>query len=119
MFAVTGPGTAFGDGKHERPHSLNEMDADTLLVVEVRNSGLHWMAPGDFDIRTMPRTINAPNGRGISSRHRAGFYVIFADNAVWCLSHETPFEELEKFFTIESAKRHDREEVLRPYAVRG
>ena len=37
-----------------------------ILLVEVRNSGTHWMQPGDFDIRTMPRTINDPAGKGIS-----------------------------------------------------
>jgi hypothetical protein len=76
------------------------------------------MQPGDFDIRTMPRSINAPDGRGISSRYRYGFHVIFADGEVWGLSHDTPFEELEKFFTIDGAKQHDRDIVLRPYVVR-
>ena len=46
MFAITGPGTAFGDGEQELPHSLDELDDDTILVVEVRDSGVHWMAPG-------------------------------------------------------------------------
>ena len=115
MFAITGPGTAFGDGETELPHSLDDLDADTIVVVEVRDSAMHWMAPGDFDIRTMPRTINAPDGRGISSRFRAGFHVIFADGAVWRLSHDTPPAALEKFFTIEGARRFDRDELLGAY----
>jgi hypothetical protein len=116
-FAITGPGTAFGDGDTEEPRSLEEIDGDTILVVEVRNSGLHWMAPGDFDIRTMPTTIDDPDGCGISSKHGSGFHVIFADTTVWYLRNDVPFDQLAKFFTVEGAKTHDRDIVLGPYVV--
>lgn len=115
--AIIGPGTAFGDG-FEPPKRLEDLDtANTILVVETASSGLHWMEPGDFDIRTMPRTINNPSGHGISSRHRTGFHVVFADGTVWYLSNKTPFDELEKFFTVEGGRAHDREEVLGRYVV--
>lgn len=114
-FAICGPGTAFGDGDTEPPRSINDLDEDTILVVEVRNSGIHWMEPGDFDIRTMPQTINDPDGRGISSAHESGFHVVFADGTVWYLRNDTPFEELAKFFTVEGAKANDRDRALRSY----
>ena len=66
VFAITGPGTAFGDGK-TAPKSLNDISPSTILAVEVCRSGTPWAAPGDFDIRTMPRTINAAGGKEISS----------------------------------------------------
>lgn len=116
-FAICGPGTAFGDGDTELPRSLEDIDEDTILVVEVRNSGIHWMEPGDFDIRTMPRAINDPDGRGISSAHDSGFHVVFADATVWYLRNDTPFEELAKFFTVDGAKANDRDTVLRPYLL--
>jgi hypothetical protein len=37
---------------------------------------------------------------------------------VWFLRHDVPLAELREFFTIDGAKRHDREQVLGPYAVR-
>ncbi len=116
-FAITGPGTAFGDGKTEKPRSLAEIDADTIIVVEVANSGLHWMAPGDFDIRDMPQTINDPLGRGISSRHKDGFHVVFSDGTVWYLSNRIPFTSLAKFFTVEGARSNDRQTILGPYLI--
>jgi hypothetical protein len=116
MMAIVGPGTAFGcDG--ETPKSLTELSGNVILVVETQNSGLHWMQPGDFDIRTMPWTINAPDGRGISSRYPGGFHVLFADGLTWFLSDKVPFETLEKFFTVEGAKKNDRQQVLGPYAL--
>ena len=114
MIAIVGPDTAFGDGK-STPMKLGECQSNMILIVESRNSGIHWMEPRDFDIRTMPRTINAPDGSGIAGNFKHGFHVIFADGEVWRIKHTVPFEELEKFFTLESAKRYDREEVLGPY----
>lgn len=114
--AITGPGTAWGDGT-DPPMRLNEVPAAAILVVEVRASGIPWPAPGDFDIRTMPQTINAPDGKGISSRHAGGFHVIFGDLEVWFLSDQVPFDTLRKFFTVAEAKQQDREKLLGPYAL--
>lgn len=112
VMAITGPGTAFDEG---RPWAMDELPADTILLAEVRDSGVHWMAPGDLDIRTMPRKIGDP--RGISGVVRGGFHVGFADLSVWCLRDDTPFAAVEKFFTIEGAAAHDRESVLGPHRL--
>lgn len=114
--AITGPDTAFDEDADRR--SLKDLPNDIILVVECADSGIHYRQPGDFDIRTMPRTINDPSGKGISSRNRHGFCVLFADCEVWVLGHDTPFEELEKFFTITSVNQYDREAVLGPYRRR-
>ncbi len=116
LVAIKGPGTAFGDGLTQ-PRALKDIPPRTILVVETRASGIPWPAPGDFDFSTMPRTINAPDGKGISSRTSGGFHVIFADGQVWFLSVRTPFETLEQFFTIANAEKHDREILLGPYAL--
>ena len=114
IFAITGPGTAFDP---TREQSIADLDADTVLLVEVVNSKTHWMQPGDFDIRTMPRNI----GRGIngetciSSESRRGFLVGFADGVVWRVSYDISFEQLSKFFTVDSAKTYDRDVVLSPF----
>jgi len=112
ILAITGPGTVFGDGT---PTPLKGAPGNTIALVEVRNSGIHWMSPKDFDIRTMPHTINDPEGRGISGETSLGFHVAFADGEVWRLSHDTPFEELSRFFVAEDAKRLDREAILGKY----
>lgn len=114
MMAITGPGTPLGDG-NEPPKSLRDLDGDTILVVEVRDSGIHWMAPGDLDIRTMPRAIKAADGQGISSRYPGGFHVLLADWRIWFVSQDVPFEKLEKFFTVEGARKYDAAELLGPY----
>ena len=115
--AITGRGTAFGNGS-ELPRALQDIPPDTIIIVETRASRIPWPAPGDFDIRTMPQSINTPDARGISSRAANGFHVIFADGQVWFLSEEVPFETLQLFFTVASSQRYDRERHLEPFAVR-
>ena len=111
--AITGPGTAFGDGT-ALPVSLRDVPPDTILVVEAKTSGIPWPAPGDFDIRTMQKMADPTSIWGLSAR---GFQVVFADKQVWLLSKKIPFETLERFFTVDSADIHDREELLGPYAL--
>jgi hypothetical protein len=116
LLAITGPGTAFGDGTG-RPMAVKDAPPATILAVETGSSGILWPAPGDFDIRTMPRTVCAGDGKGISSRYAGGFHVIFADGYVWLPSDKVPFETLRKFFTVADAEKHDREQLLGPFAL--
>ncbi len=115
MVAIVGPGTAFGDGRTRTP--VRGMPPGAVLLVESRASGIPWPAPGDFDIRTMPHTINAQDGSGVSGQNPGGFVVLFADGQAWFLSEKVPFDTLERFFTIDGAKRHDRERSLGPFAL--
>jgi len=116
MMAITGPGTPLGDSD-VTPKSLRDLDGDTILVVEIRDLGIHWMAAGEFDSSTMSRVINRADGHGISSRHQGGFHVLFADRRIWFVSQDVPFRALEKFFTVKGAKEYDAEELLGPYVI--
>ena len=115
VYAITGPGTAFGDGQTHKPKSFDELPNDIILLAEIRDSGHHWMQDGDFDIRTMPNSINSGAGKSISGLHPGGFFVVFADSQVWFLSNETPYSKLSLFFTVEDASNYDREVVLGEY----
>jgi hypothetical protein len=39
------------------------------MVVEVANSGIHWMEPRDLELSSMALRVNPRQGRGISSHH--------------------------------------------------
>jgi hypothetical protein len=107
VVAVTGPGTAFDDRRGRT--RLADIDPDTVLVIEVVDSGIFWAEPGDLPIDDVPNSIvNGLDGDGVR--------VLFADGEVWLLRNDVPLEDLKKFFTIEGAMQYDREQVLRPYA---
>lgn len=91
---------------------------DTILLVEVVNSEVPWMASGDIDLTDLPRTINPQGKLGIGANWpKEGFRVAFVDGAVWSLSIETPFERLEKFLTVQEAGKSEREELLGSYSI--
>jgi hypothetical protein len=106
VVTITGPGTAFEEG---RAVSLKDLDNDTILAIEIANSGIRWAEPSDLNIRNIPDSIT----QGVDGR---GVLVAFADGKVWFLRADVPLDELKKFFTIEGAKRNDREQVLGQYA---
>ena len=107
VVAVTGPGTPFG---HDRQNRLQEMPGATILVVEVAHSGIHWMAPEDLTLDSLPDSL-------VHGLDGDGFHVLFADGQVWFLSADVSLEEVKKFLTIDSAKHHDREQILGRYVL--
>ena len=68
--AVVGPGTAWPGATSARLTDIRDGTADTLLVVEMADSGIHWMQPRDMDAATMATAVNSKSGTGISSHHR-------------------------------------------------
>jgi hypothetical protein len=86
------------------------MAGATILLVEIAHSGIHWMAPGDLSLDNIPESL-------VYGLDGDGFHVLFADGQIWFLSSDVPLEKVQKFFTIDGAKKHDREQTLGPYAL--
>ena len=106
VVALIGPGTPFDESGAD---ALVDFYPDTILAIEIANFDAHWMEPGDLHIDDVPESIT----RGIDGR---GVHVLFVDGEVWYLDADVPLDDLKKFFTIEGAKKYDREQVLGPYA---
>ncbi len=96
---VVGPETAWpGD----RPIGISEITdgtADTLHVVEVQDSGIHWMEPRDLHVSQMATSINANAGQGISSVHSDGAHALKCDGAVWFLNQTLSMEQVRALLT--------------------
>jgi hypothetical protein len=107
IVAVTGPGTAFDETKVA---TLADIDPDTILVVEIAESQIHWMEPRDLPWEAITEaTLRGEDGDG--------FWVVFADGATMFLRADVPLENVRKFLTVDSAKRYDRDQLLTPYAA--
>ena len=95
--AVVGPGTMW-----DKPQGVKQSDvadglSNTILVVELADSDIHWMEPRDLDIRSLPKKINLLPG--ISSKHVRGACVALADGSVRFLNEETAAATLEALLT--------------------
>jgi hypothetical protein len=109
--AVVGPGTAWPGS---RPANLKKDFPDgasrTILVVEVENSGVHWMDPRDLNFDEISFALNDPTRPSISSGHTvtgnwpwsgtfAVVNVLFADGTVARLPADTPPETIRAWLT--------------------
>jgi prepilin-type processing-associated H-X9-DG protein len=98
---VVGPGTVWTDksGGFVRMADIIDGTSNTIVLVEVENSGIHWMEPRDLHVVQMPMAINPKSGQGISSNHPGGVNVGFADGSVRFLTSGTPAETIRAALT--------------------
>jgi prepilin-type processing-associated H-X9-DG protein len=98
--AVVGPSTAWPGTMSTRLGDIKDGAGNTILLVEVHNSGIPWMEPRDLGFQQLPLAINPPSGKGISSGHKSGANVGLADGSVIFLPNDTPPETVRAMLTI-------------------
>lgn len=98
--AVTGPGTIWPDDKPTRFRDVLDGTSNTIMVVEVANSGVHWMEPRDLRIDEMNLNVDGAPGNSISSNHIRGAAVLFADGHVELLTQETAKATIKNWLLI-------------------
>lgn len=98
--AVTGPGTMWPDGRGTSLSEIEDEPADTIMIVEVANSGIHWMEPRDLRIDEMDWLVNGERGNSISSEHAVGAFVVFADGHFERLTRESTAAKLKEWLII-------------------
>lgn len=102
--AVVGPNTMWRGNQPVTLDSIRNATSETIFIVEVANSGIHWMEPRDLHVLQMAPGINPPAGQGISSNHSDGANVAFADGSARFLRNDTPLETLDAMLTIEGGE---------------
>lgn len=77
---VVGPGTVFpSSGVGGSLRQITDGQSSTILIVEVADSGCHWLEPGDLDYSLMPLGVNVDMRLGVSDPHASGAWVVMAD----------------------------------------
>lgn len=79
--AVVGPETAWPGAASRTKAEIRDGLATTILVVEMADSGIDWMAPRDLPFDAMSFRVNDPNGRGAGSKV-GGARVLMANGQV-------------------------------------
>jgi hypothetical protein len=100
---VVGPDTMWPGSTSGKFADIADGTSNTLMVVEVAESGIHWMEPRDLELADLPMSVNPESGRGISSLHRVeswrpkrpyGANAAMADGSAGMLPTELPPERL-------------------------
>ncbi|MGZ0163509.1 MAG: DUF1559 family PulG-like putative transporter [Planctomycetales bacterium] len=68
-FVVTGPGTAWQQDRKVTLTDLVDGAANTIMVIDVADSGIHWMEPRDFHIDEIPLPQPFTERQGITRHH--------------------------------------------------
>ena len=97
---VCDPETLF-PGYHGRSiRDVRDGTSKTISIVEVANSGIHWMEPRDLTLDEALAGINPPNrSPAISSSHSGGAMVGWADAHVSFLPNDLAIDKLRALLT--------------------
>ena len=98
--AVVGPGTAWPGTTSTSTKMVADGLSNTILLVEVANSGIHWLEPRDLPVAAVNAGINPTSGLGISSGHPGGVNVAWMDGHCGFLDATTPPDLLHALLTI-------------------
>ena len=97
---VVGPETLFpGTGCTKQDDVTDGLD-QTIVLVEMADSGIHWMEPRDLHVSQMTPSFNEPPGRGISSHHGDVVVVSFANGRVESLPKNLDSKFVRAYLTI-------------------
>jgi hypothetical protein len=110
--AITGPGTMFPGAGSVKFADITDGLSNTLMVVEVANLKVPWMAPLDLDIRTMSLRVNDPNHPGISSKHPGGANMVLGDARTCFMRDSITPENLRALITIAGSEGISADQAL-------
>lgn len=105
--AIVGPDTAWPGAKPRKLSEIAHPD-ETILVVEVENSGVNWAEPRDLYVGQMAPEINPKVGQGLSSAHADCANTVFADGSIHSLPGSIDPNILANLFDIGEKAPADR-----------
>lgn len=100
---VIGPRTAFPGTESVTSDVIDQKDglSNVIMVVEVHNSGIHWMEPRDLQLSQIPMKLNPAGRLGVSSSHGDVVNVAFADGRAVSIPEKIPAADLRQLLTID------------------
>jgi prepilin-type processing-associated H-X9-DG protein len=102
---VVGPRTV-SDGSHGRKIAdITDGLHDTIMLVEVADSGTWWAEPRDLSFDQVNFKINSSKRQGISSYHLGGINAAFCDGSVRFLNDSIPPQLLKAMLTIDGGEQ--------------
>src|SRR5262245_45684456 len=106
---VVGPQTMWPGERSSKVAEITDGLSNTIMLVESHNSGIHWMEPRDLHVLQMPSVTNPQRGQGISSNHKGGANVGFADGSIRYVVNGVPAETIQAALTRSGKEPPPRE----------
>jgi prepilin-type processing-associated H-X9-DG protein len=106
--AVTGPDTVWRAGLGVRFEEITDGPENTILLIEMKNSGIAWNEPRDFDAQKLPAAQKLSVFLKSLSNHRHGLHVLFCDGHVEMLPFTIPLDQFEALLTKSGGEMIER-----------
>ena len=106
--AIIGPGTAWPAGQGIQWSDIKDNPADTILLVEMKDSGIAWAEPRDLDLNNLPPGITQQNLLQSLANHPVFFHALFADGHVDDIPDTISWSEFMALLTIAGGETVDR-----------
>ncbi len=109
--AIVGPGTVWPGEQSAKLSDLTDGTSNTLMIVEIAHSDIHWMEPRDLPIEELAAWLDPNHKPQLLGNHIEGGMAAFADGHVELLSRDVTIERLKALAT---AAGSDVEKGLEP-----
>lgn len=99
--AVVGPKAIWTGATGTNVRAVRDGTANTIMLAEATNAGIHWMEPRDLTFEQASTGVNPKSIKpSVSSNHQDGALFLFADGSVHFLSDKVPPADFRKLLTI-------------------
>jgi len=103
-FVIVGPNTVFPGSNTVKVDDITRPHAETILVVEAVDQGIHWMEPRDLELDRMSFAVNDAKKPSISCRHNRPPGVAAVDGTVFSLTNIRGEQLRQMVLIVEAAK---------------
>jgi len=98
----------FSDGPRGRKLAeFTDGLSNTIMIVEVADSGVNWAEPKDLEFDKIDFQINGPKKPGIGSHHANGCNIGFDDASVSYMPNSVAPEKIKAMLTIDGGEQVD------------
>jgi prepilin-type processing-associated H-X9-DG protein len=106
--AVIGPDTIWNAKTITKAAAGTQGRRNTILLVEMKNSGIQWAEPRDLDLDNLPPGITKQNLMQSLSDHPGGFNVAFADGHVEFIPSTISWTDFAALLSVTDDEKADR-----------
>jgi Type II secretory pathway, pseudopilin PulG len=107
--AIVGPGTMWPGQNATKIASVADGTSNTLMIVEIAHSDIHWMEPRDLPVEELAAWLDPKHKPQLLGNHIEGGMVAYADGHVELHSRDVTIERLK---ALVSAAGNDVEQGL-------
>jgi prepilin-type processing-associated H-X9-DG protein len=107
--AIVGTNTAWRPDKGIQLSEVKD-PANTVVAVEMKNSGIRWSEPRDLDLENLPPGMTRENLFLHLADHHDGFHALFADGHVEIIPYSISWSDFLVLTSISATNKPDRDQ---------